>query len=168
MVEIVSLGLKRLLNDWEDRRRGRAFPSRADFDPSDLKYILGNLSLVDVAYNPLRFRYRVYGTNLSERTGKEMTNKSVDDLPDATGAIRVKSHFIEVVESRAPTVFAGYHRFQDTGMPSDCEALMLPLSSDGAVIDMLMTAVVWDVEWPKAYLSPDHVPTRIIRLRESV
>ena len=167
MVEIVSPQLERLLKDWESWRHGRKFPSRADFDPLDLKYILGNLSLIDVAYDPLRFTYRLYASLLVQRNNKEMTGKNVDDLPDEKGGKRVKSHFTEVIESRAPTVFAGFHHFQDSDMPSDCEALMLPLSSNGSAIDMLMSAVVWGVKWPKKYLSDDHVPTRVIILRDS-
>jgi hypothetical protein len=31
-------------------------------------------------------------------------------------------------------------------MPKDCEVLVLPLSRDGTIIDMLMSALVWDVE----------------------
>jgi hypothetical protein len=37
-------------------------------------------------------------------------------------------------------------RFNDHDMPHDCEALVLPLSTDGAVIDILMSAVVWDAD----------------------
>src|SRR3984957_4749406 len=79
-LNITSRRLKRLLSDWEGRRRGREFPRRAEFGPLDLIYIMGNLSLLDVSYNPLRFHYRIHGSNLSQRMGKDMTNKSVDEI----------------------------------------------------------------------------------------
>src|SRR4051794_23492799 len=44
VIEIESATLRRLYADWDARRRGRKLPARADFDPLELKYILGNLS----------------------------------------------------------------------------------------------------------------------------
>jgi hypothetical protein len=147
MAEIVSPRLQRLLHDWEERRRGREFPARADFTPFDLQYILGNLSLLDVTYDPLRFRYRLHASNLAQRMDKEMTNKSIDDIPVPDHAIRVRQHFTEVVERRIPVVYkrgGGDSDFRDDFLPADCEVLVLPLSSDGTTINMLMSALVWD------------------------
>jgi len=55
--------LRRLHQDLQDRRRGREMPSRKDFDVLDFAYILGDLNLFDVLYEPLRFRFRVHGSN---------------------------------------------------------------------------------------------------------
>jgi hypothetical protein len=144
MIEIVSPRLKRLYNDWDGWRRGREFPSRVDFTPFDLRYIMGNLALLDVAYDPLRFRYRIYGTNLCERVGMEMTNKSIDDLPTPVHARLAKEHYTEVVELRIPTSRLREHDLINKGGPHGCEVLALPLSSDGKVIDMVIGALVWD------------------------
>jgi hypothetical protein len=144
MYEIRAPRLKRLLEDWESRRNGREFPGRADFTPADLKYILGNLSLIDVAYDPLRFSYRLHASILSQQIGKEMTKKSVDEMPSAGHAQLAREHFTEVVQKRVPIAHRRDHVFIDVDAPHDCEALVLPLSSDGTVIDMLMSALVWD------------------------
>src|SRR5208282_791481 len=97
--------LQRLYQDWDDRRQGREFPARADFTPHDLQYLLGNLSLLDVDYDPLRFRYRLHATKLAERMGHEMTNKSVDDIPNPSHAAQARAHFTEVVKGRLPTAY---------------------------------------------------------------
>lgn len=136
--------LQRLYRDWDDRRRGREFPARSDFTPHDLHYILGNLSLIDVAYDPLRFRYRIHATALAQRMGREMTNKSVDDIPNPDHAAFARAHFTEVVERRVPIVYFRDHDLIDKDMPHDCEVLVLPLSADGTRINMLMSTVVWD------------------------
>jgi hypothetical protein len=141
-LEITVPRLQRLHRDWEERRRGREFPSRADFNPLDLRYILGNLSLLDVTYNPLQFHYRIHASLLAERIGKEMTNKSVDDIPVANHAKRARDHFTEVVQRRIPLVYARDPEFIDDHMPKDCEVLV----RDGTIIDMLISALVWDVE----------------------
>jgi hypothetical protein len=144
MVKIASPRLKRLLCDWEDRRHGREFPCRADFTPFDLKYILGNVSLLDVTYDPLQFRYRLHATNISERMEKDMTNRNIDDLPVADHVHKARSHFTEVVQSRVPVAFTLSREFLDHRDPHNCEVLMLPLSNDGTSINMIMSAMVWE------------------------
>ena len=144
-----SLGIRdarltRLLADWEARRRGRAFPARADFTPHDLKYLIGNLSLLDVVYAPLRFRYRIHATRLAQRVGVELTGKWVDEIPNPTHAAGARGHFTEVIERRMPIVYRRAHEFVTDNLPHNCEVLALPLASDGDTINMLMSAFVWD------------------------
>jgi hypothetical protein len=155
MIEIVAPRLQRLFNDWDHWRRGREFPCRADFTPFDLKYIMGNLSLLDVTYDPLQFRYRIYASNLAQQIGTEMTNKSIDDIPGGDHARRVRAHFTEVVERRVPMTYMRDKRFTYQGMTHNCEVLVLPLSADGTTIDMLMSGVVWDAEGPEAFSFDD-------------
>lgn len=136
--------LTRLLADWEARRRGRAFPSRADFTPHDLKYLIGNLSLIDVVYAPLRFRYRLHATKLAQHIGVELTGKWVDELPNPVHAAGASGHFTEVIEQRTPIVYRRVREFVTDKLPHNCEILALPLAADGTTIDMLMSAFVWD------------------------
>ncbi|MGH7007720.1 MAG: PAS domain-containing protein [Stellaceae bacterium] len=123
--------LTRLLADWEARRRGRAFPSRADFTPHDLKYLIGNLSLLDVVYAPLRFRYRIHATRLAQRVGVEMTGKWVDESPNPAHVAGATSHFTEVIDQRTPIVYRRVREFVTDNLPHNCEILALPLASDG-------------------------------------
>jgi hypothetical protein len=146
MIEVAAPSLKRLLSDWESWRRGRESPSRADFTPFDLKYIMGNLALLDVLYDPLRFRYRLYGCNLRVRLGKEMTNKSIDDIPTPIHRRLAKEHYTDAIYCRVPTVRLREHDLITKDAPHDCEVLVLPLSSNGKTIDILMNALVWDTE----------------------
>jgi hypothetical protein len=141
-VEIRTPALERLYREWEGKRAGREFPARADFDPLDLKYVLGNLSLIDVHYDPLRFRYRLHGTNVAERTGNELTGKDVSALSLAEHRNLATRHFAQVVEQRQPVVHYRNHALVDHRVWS-YEALVLPLSSDGNTIDMLMSTLMW-------------------------
>jgi hypothetical protein len=144
MIEIAAPRLKRLLSDWETRRRGREFPTRADFSPLDLKYIMGNLSLIEVTYNPLHFRYRIHGTNLAQRMRMELTNKSIDDIPAPKHAKQVRAQLTEVVERRVPLAFRDEDEYPADYVPRDVEILALPLAAEGKTITMIMYAVVWD------------------------
>ena len=82
MLELHAPQSRRLYDDWETRRHGRLFPARADFDPLELRYIIGNLSLLDVLRDPLRFRYRVHSTNMAQFLGFDLTGKEIDAAPD--------------------------------------------------------------------------------------
>lgn len=142
MLEIRTSKLQRLHCDWEKRRRGREFPARADFDVLDLKYVIGNIALLDVAYEPLRFRFRLHGTGIAQRVGYEMTGKEVDDLPPPAVRSHVRRHFTAVVESRMPLVeMRERHMTDDRVLGS--ETLALPLARDGATIDMLLVGLIF-------------------------
>jgi hypothetical protein len=146
MLELRAPRLKRLYEAWQERRQGREFPRRADFSPLDLTYILGNLSLLDVAYEPLRFRFRLHASHLSERFGFEMTNKSVDEMPIVSHGRMARTHYTEVVERRMPVAHARDNLFIDCNTKRECEGLVLPLARDGKTIDMLMSALIWNPE----------------------
>lgn len=139
--EIRSPALQRLHDDWVYRCRGRRFPSRADFDVLDLRYVIGNLVLVDVSYDPLRFRFRLHGSRIGQRVGYDMTGKDVDALPPGLSAL-AKTHFIAVVEARAPRVQIRERQLADDAIV-DSEVLVLPLSRDGECIDMLMVGIAF-------------------------
>jgi hypothetical protein len=140
MIELRSVHSRRLYDDWENRRRDGRFPARADFDPLDLRYIIGNLSLLDVLRDPLRFRYRLHATNTTEWQGFDLTGKEIDDSPNIERRAPIKDHFAEVVARRTPLVRLHEWQTENYGTRRH-EALVLPLASDGIMIDMIMSAV---------------------------
>ena len=142
MLEIRIPTLQRLYRDWESRRHGRDFPARGDFDVLELKYVIGQLALLDVGYDPIRFRFRLHGTGISQRVGYEMTGKDVDDLPLPAVRSLVRRHYTAVIEQRVPLVELRERHTVDDRVVGN-ELLVLPLSRDGTTIDMLMVGVVF-------------------------
>ena len=138
--DIRAPALRRLYDDWQARRRGREFPARGDFDAPDLKYVLGNIAMFDVAYDPLRFRFRLHGSRIAQRVGYDMTGKDFEEMPAPGLRQEMRRHFTTVLETRAPRVEI---RAREVGAEGviDCEVLVLPLSRDGATIDILMVGV---------------------------
>lgn len=100
--------------------------------------------MVDVTYDPLRFRYRLHASNMVRRFGTDMTKKTVDDMPSPIHAAMAREHYTEVVERRFPTMRYRGSDLININAPHSCEVLVLPLSSDGKTIDMLICAIVWD------------------------
>lgn len=140
--QIRSPALQRLHADWEARRHGRELPARADFDPLDLRYILGYLNLVEVLRDPLRFRYRLFGTGMAQRIGVEMTGRLVEEYPDPQIADHVHRRYAETMALRRPTVVL-HNRVPSNDRTLYYESLVLPLSSDGVDTDMLMAGFVF-------------------------
>lgn len=128
--------LLRLYDYWATRRRGRSFPARADLDPVEFRFALGNVTLIDVLYEPLRFRFRLVGTLMAQRMGWDLTGKMVDEIPDASYRDSVIQGFRKVVETRRPNMTL-YERDVD-GKPRRFQVLRLPLATDGETIDMLL------------------------------
>lgn len=142
-IRLQAKQLQRLYQDWNDRRRGREFPSRADFDPCDLAYVLGYLSLLDVLRNPVRFRYRLHASITGTRIGVDMTGKFVDEIPDRAHAKLANEHCLEVLDLRMSVVKRRCHQATDHRVWNN-EILVLPLSNTGSDIDMLMGCIAWN------------------------
>jgi hypothetical protein len=130
--------LRRLYSYWNERRGARRFPGRRDIDPLEFAYVLGWVTLVDVTYNPTRFRFRLYGSELAHRIGLDLTGTYADQHPNREFGAMLQQAWQEVLDRREP-VAARYDRLVDNSK-QPWEAIRMPLSSDGATIDMLLAA----------------------------
>lgn len=138
---ITAPQLRQLYAYWTARRGCRRFPGRADFDPIGLRFILGNLILVDVLDGETpRFRIRLHGSNLARRHGYELTGKMLDELPVSEQRDLARRSFTSVAQSGAPL-----HAHRDLwfdGRRVRYETIVLPLSTDGVAIDMLLVGLI--------------------------
>jgi hypothetical protein len=122
---------------WREKKGDRTFPSRADIDPLEFAKMLPRVMMVEVSYDPLEFRYRVAGTGLFAMHGQELTGKLARELdPPEFGAL-IHGHYVEVITRRVPIL----HLIDLTldFLATSYARLILPLSSDGQVIDRLVT-----------------------------
>src|SRR5215469_10644954 len=139
--EIRNPRLLRLYDYWTQRRGSQRYPARADLDPRDMKYLLGELIVLDVFYDPLRFKYRLHGTKLVTRAGFDMTGKWVHDWPAPEYRARLISAYTRTVEAGEPQ--RGERAIFDDGRWREYEFLILPLAADGHLIDKLLVAMVY-------------------------
>ena len=129
------------LRYWEERRRDRSMPSRADIDPLDIPDLLPNVFLVNVSREPLEFRYRLLGTQIVRHSAADYTGKSLHDLPEQCPPSRIWSLFQRVVEERRP--FSAQVPY--VYIPGKfVEMLATPLSDDGAHVNMIFGIVQFD------------------------
>lgn len=141
LTDIERPNLRRLYELWRARRGERQFPARADFCPHDFAFALGDLSLIDVVRDPLRFRVRLQGSHSSGRLGWDITGRFFDDIPDPEYRALTIAAYQRIVDERRPrrevreaVLDNRSHRY---------EIIWLPLAADGTTIDMIMACVAF-------------------------
>jgi hypothetical protein len=145
MPDIKNPKLRQLYEYWDGKRGERQMPSRADLDPLDMTYAMGNVILVDVTdETPQRFHIRLHGTNLAERAGYELTGKMLDELPVTEFRGLAQQSFTHVARTGA-MLHLDRDRLID-GRARRYETIIMPLSTDGARVDRLLIGLVYDDE----------------------
>ncbi len=122
---------------WRDKGGEKVMPSRADLDPLEIPRLLPSLFLIDVVSgSPRRFRFRLVGTRIVELEG-EITNKFLDELVPDVPETAMARHYDDAVEGRiyVRRETLGWHPRERAHVNYD--VLLLPLSRDGATVDML-------------------------------
>ncbi|MBU0725030.1 MAG: PAS domain-containing protein [Alphaproteobacteria bacterium] len=134
--------LRNLYDYWERCRGDRLLPARSDLDPVDIPALLSNLILIDVERGTapdggMRFRFRLYGTEVCKIRGADLTGRYIDE-PGITYLREVAIRSYEkIVTDRAPVYEA--HAFPlSVNFVGTYHRLVLPLAADGANVDMLL------------------------------
>lgn len=130
--------LRQLYDYWDGRRGDRLMPARADLDPVDIPSLLPNLILVDVERGArVRFRFRLYGTNVCTIRGADLTGHYLDE--DNITALQVPAiaSYNRILADRQPVYES--HRFH----PNDRNVgyyhrLVLPLGEENEVRMLLI------------------------------
>jgi hypothetical protein len=141
--EITHPTLVAIYRYWDGKRHGRALPARAEIDPTEITAVLPHLFMVDVERAPLRFRFRLIGTNIVQSVGRDFTGRTVSAENYSKGVLaEVLQIFTAVVETRRPVGWKG-HIFYAAGrewLPT--EEILLPLGKDESCIDIILGGFV--------------------------
>jgi hypothetical protein len=142
---IENVNLDALRSYWREKRNGRELPSRADIDPLELKQHLGNLYLIDVFPDHADFRYRLLGTRITERYGRDSTGKTVSEVYRRTDPATCEwliALYATVARARVPVRASAPLRAVNKEHLS-FDAIYLPLSGDGKTVDMILGEVLF-------------------------
>ncbi len=133
--------LSRLFRFWKEIRGPQGLPSRADFAPEQLGFILGQINIVDVLRDPVNFRYRLIGTRLEEAGRRGDQGKTLDQVEPASYRDMITKTFRQVVDCKQPLCqHVSYLHHQNL---VSYEQLILPFSHRGAEVDILVEALDW-------------------------
>lgn len=132
---------------WLARRGARFAPARRDIDPLDLPRLLPYLLLTDVVTQVgpegpwRRYRYRLVGTEVERHFGRTKGGQWIDELMHGSYRAYVLDLYERLIASRGPvysqSIYGRLGRERRAGMVT--RRLMLPLSSDGETIDMVLS-----------------------------
>ena len=124
---------------WNGKRGDRSMPSRADIDPTDIRDVLSNVILTRLEYNPFRVLYRLVGTRSVENAGMDFSGKYLDEL-DFVSEFETDwpAIYRAIADEKVPLYGLCKIRFTD-GVVKPYIAAMFPLSSDGAIVDQVLT-----------------------------
>jgi hypothetical protein len=134
--------IRRFVAYWRSKRGAATYPARAALDPLDFRYVLGDVVVIEArrpggAAPRWSFRYRLIGQKVAARDGYDLTNKTLEELPEPEYRERVRATWTEVCESGRPA-----HYVRDFILDNRArryEVVVLPLASNGEDIDMLIS-----------------------------
>jgi len=132
--------LRPVLDYWERKRDGQALPRRGDIDPFELKPYLRHLFLIEVLPDE-QFRYRLVGSEITERYGSNSTGKTVHEIYAAQPGVGqwVTQMLLAVARSARPVLASG----PLTAVNKEhilSESLHLPLADEGDRVGMIFGA----------------------------
>lgn len=136
---------------WESLRDGRMAPSWREFDLLSLgTEPVSRMMVVDVLKDPLRFKYRFWGTANVKVKGVEMTGRYLEAFPEPRAAVAVEEYH-RVISERRPMAFQDRLVLPDsfgsrisTRAALDQITVRLPLSDDGSQVDHVISLANWE------------------------
>lgn len=117
-------------------------PARADLDPTEIPSLLPHIILTDVLGDS-RYRFRLVGTEVERSFGAPMTGRTLEQLMFGDYLVYVTSLYDHLVETREPLFTASRYASAEGPSALFTERVALPLSSDGAGVDMVLSAQVF-------------------------
>jgi len=129
--------LVQLYDYWLSKRRDRRYPSHGDLSRTEMRFILGNVDLIEIGYDPLVFTFRLSGSVIDKDEGFDMQGKRIDDYPMPERREHLKRIYREVLDTGEPHYEVSDRRARD-GVLRYYARLILPLSNDGSRIDMFL------------------------------
>ncbi len=130
---------------WAGLCRGEALPRRRDFDFCDLARWLGWIALVDTDRERRDFTWRLIGTKITERLGRDMTGCRFRELYEEPVLERLLALYRQSLQSRRPVFLEGDFRYLRLAY-RQFQAVHLPLVGTGPDADMIL--VCMDFEGP--------------------
>ena len=130
--------LLQIYDYWDSLRHGQRMPARRDLEPKEIPHHLPNLMLVDVLHQPRRLRYRLIGTRIVAASAEDRTGDFFDEVDFIKGNPDVLDHYNTVIDTAAPGLTLEPFTNHSNNMTYQAKLLLLPLSNDGRIVDMLL------------------------------
>ncbi len=145
--EIRHPKLRGLYTYWNSKRDGRLAPARRDIDPVEMLEWLPHLILADIEAASSDIRFRVIGTWMVDRIGRDDTGMRFGDIGLTPSRQAILDSYLTVASVMKPHYSEG--SFLDRAQVRrhiETERVLLPLSGDGQACDMVLTGIYFREE----------------------
>lgn len=130
--------LRDIYDYWVSISPAGGLPARKDLDPLDIPKLLPFIYMLDVHYDPLRYKVRLVGTGIIRKTGRESTGEWFDKVVPNFERSKAKTHLDTCVERAAPVFRRDEFQLDATNKKVIAERLYLPFANDSKTPDMLL------------------------------
>lgn len=118
-------------------------PGRQHIVPEDVVPLWSKLWMLDVFRDPLRYRLRLVGTDITRSLQREVTGLWLDEAqPETVSNVTLVNRYRFIVETGRPTWRRGptlWRRDPTHRIIENCE---VPLASDGKTVDKILAVSV--------------------------
>lgn len=127
---------------WRTACRDGRLPARADFPPESMTPWMGHIQIVEVvrAGDAVRFRVRLVGTRIVYYEGRDNTGVFLDDVVPEEQQDDVLEPYRRSMGEREP-IYSAFYSCAEAAISSKLERLILPLATDGKVVDQFLVAI---------------------------
>lgn len=147
-----------LLDFWHANRPEGGLPSRETFQPSDFRAMLPRIAVIEPCLVPDNgqadpsaegvrtaehsFRYRLAGTEIVERAGRDPTGKTFHELYQGTYRATAIQTYEDILAARVPHFSQRVFPIGDGTSELRYDRLILPFAKDGQTIDSFVLCIV--------------------------
>lgn len=135
--------IRALYDYWRSIHPGGGLPGRRHFDPVDIPTLLSHLWMIDVAREPLRFRFRLLGTEIVKFTGRDDTGRWLDEVYPGFAHSAAYGFYRDCVDSGRPNHRKGVALSRASQRSVAAEQLTLPLAANGRDVDILLIMTLY-------------------------
>lgn len=140
---------KALHDHWYTTKPEGGLPSRDSFDPADFGAMLPRIAVIEPieTVDPggaagRSFRYRLAGTEIVERAGRDPTGKTFDELYTGIYLDTARQTYEQILTMRAPHFSQRVFPIGDGESELRYDRLILPFARDHQTIDSFLLCIV--------------------------
>jgi len=118
-------------------------PGRQHFDPLHIPALLPWVWMLDVHRAPLRFKFRLVGTEHARVSGRDVTGRWMDEVHQDATQLETYPQLVAVAERAEIGYRCGPPLFREQGEFAEMERLLLPMARGGREVDMLLAITIY-------------------------
>ncbi|WP_193183349.1 PAS domain-containing protein [Nisaea sediminum] len=133
-----------LFDHWKANRRGEDVPLRSSFDPLQFHRSMPRMAIIERSGPPDAsvFRYRLAGTEIARRAGRDPTGKSFEELYEGNYLETANRTYREISESGQAHFSQRVFTIGGESGNLRYDRLILPYSSNGSSVDQFVLLIV--------------------------